>query len=220
MLRSLWIAFISFVYIIPAAMYFYYKIEKGTILSVNNASDNLLGLFVQSLITVIPAVLILAVAVWYLKKDFLEEMYLKITTPEQKKLVVLSALLLVGMCVALLVTKEDKITVLYDLFFYLVIIAFFEETVMRGFCVYLLREYSTVVRYIIPNLFFALYHVFSYGDFGVLSASYVLWFLLTGVPRILLIGCLFQWIKEKTGTLWVAILLHAAWDYAFLFGIL
>ncbi len=54
-----------------------------------------------------------------------------------------------------LVIKEDKITI-----FYLVFVAFTEELAFRDIYVYLLKNFSQKIRYLLPSIAFAEMDIF------------------------------------------------------------
>ena len=126
--------------------------------------------------------------------------------------------LLLIVTAAALIVKPDKITVLYNLFYYTVFIAFCEEFVVRGVCVGLLRDEPAAVRYLVPNILFAAMHVFAYADFGAITASYLVRFVCSQMAGLVAMGCLFQYLKEKSGFLWIPVLVHAVLDYTAVFG--
>ena len=72
-------------------------------------------------------------------ENFQTEMYLKITGKMQKCTVGILGGILLALALWCLVTKADKVTVLYNLPYYTVFIAFAEEFVVRAICVYLVR---------------------------------------------------------------------------------
>lgn len=89
---------------------------------------------------------------------------------------------------------------------------------MRGVCVGLLRDEPAAVRYLVPNILFAAMHVFAYADFGAITASYLVRFVCSQMAGLVAIGCLFQYLKEKSGSLWIPVLVHAVLDYTAVFG--
>ena len=99
---------------------------------------------------------------------------------------------------------------LYNLLYYTVFIAFAEEFVVRGVCVYLVRGEKPYIRYLAPNLLFAAMHLFSYANWGAITVPYVISFVSSELLGLLTMGCIFQFLKEKSGTLWTAVLVHVA----------
>ena len=89
-----------------------------------------------------------------------------------------------------------------------VIVAFAEEFVIRDACTYFLRDASWLLRYLLPNLFFALPHLFNYAGWGEISDEVLLTFLFSGLLGYIFSGCLLQLLKEKSGSIWLPVLLH------------
>ncbi len=107
------------------------------------------------LILIVP--IIIFVIFWLaLKKDFAREMYLRVKGKWQWIGVIVLILCLTGVLIYHLMTREDRITAVYLLFYYVFIIAFWEEFICRGACTYLLKNEKTVIRFLVPNLLFAL----------------------------------------------------------------
>ena len=206
--------------ILWSAGFIYLWKTKGVVLSVKEASVNIPGIFVQNLIVeavpILPFSLFLLfwVSLFFLflfrlGKNFQTEMYLKITGKMQKCTVGILGGILLALALWCLVTKADKVTVLYNLLYYTVFIAFAEEFVVRGVCVYLVRGEKPYIRYLAPNLLFAAMHLFSYANWGAITVPYVISFVSSELLGLLTMGCIFQFLKEKSGTLWTAVLVHA-----------
>ena len=201
-----------------AAWVIYAEKQKGTLLSVRAASSHMPQLFAQNLLTsAVPAFLVF-LALVFCKKRFVQAMQLTVPKGKTRKIAVLLLFLLLIVTAAALIVKPDKITVLYNLFYYTVFIAFCEEFVVRGVCVGLLRDEPAAVRYLVPNILFAAMHVFAYADFGAITASYLVRFVCSQMAGLVAMGCLFQYLKEKSGSLWIPVLVHAVLDYTAVFG--
>ena len=200
--------------ILWSAGFIYLWKTKGVVLSVKEASVNIPGIFVQNLIVEAVPILLFFLFLFRLGKNFLTEMYLKITGKMQKCTVGILGGILLALALWCLVTKADKVTVLYNLLYYTVFIAFAEEFVVRGICVYLVRGEEPYIRYLAPNLLFAVMHLFSYANWGAITVPYVISFVSSELLGLLTMGCIFQFLKEKSGTLWTAVLVHAILDYS------
>lgn len=198
--------------------YMYFRKAEGKLLSVHNASHNLMEVFQQNVIVAAPVIIIFLIFFFILKKEFLTEMYLRVEGKRQIIVIAVFVLILTVMTIKGLSMSEDKIIIFYNLFYYLIFIAFAEEFILRGVCVYLLREFSVKVRYLVPNALFGLMHIFAYADYETLTLEYVINFLGSSVLGLMAIGCFFQFIKEKSGTLWTPVLLHAIMDYSSIFS--
>ena len=199
--------------ILTAAYFIYTWKQNGTVISVRNASDNIPGIFRQSLIVSMAAILVILIFFIILRKNFVSEMYLKISEKKQKITVFILTAILLAVTVFCLITKADKITILYNLLYYTVFIALEEELLVRGVCVYLLKDESNYIRYLVPNILFAAMHLFSYTNWGKITLVYVFSFITSQMLGLVLTGCIFQYLKEKSGTIWIPVLVHAILDY-------
>lgn len=199
--------------ILTAAYFIYTWKQNGTVISVRNASDNIPGIFRQSLIVSMAAILVILIFFIILRKNFVSEMYLKISEKKQKITVFILTAILLAVTVFCLITKADKITILYNLLYYTVFIALEEELLVRGVCVYWLKDESNYIRYLVPNILFAAMHLFSYANWGKITSVYVFSFITSQMLGLVLTGCIFQYLKEKSGTIWIPVLVHAILDY-------
>ena len=71
---------------------------------------------------------------------------------------------------------------------------------------------------LVPNVLFAAMHLFSYSGWGTITVSYVLSFVTSQMLGLVAMGCLFQFLKEKSGSILIPVLVYAALDYAVVFG--
>lgn len=214
LVRILLIVLICAADIIGATLLIYRWKVNGTLIPSTQASSDLPGILLQDLMILIVPIVIFGFFWLLLKKDFAEEMYLRVKGKWQRIGIIVLALCLAGVLIYHLMTRGDAVTVVYLLFYYVFIIAFWEEFICRGACTYLLKNEKTVIRFIVPNLLFALLHIFNYSGWGALTGEYVIRFLRTDMIVIFCVGCINQALKEKTGTIWIPVLLHAAWDFA------
>ena len=211
--RIIIIFFICTADILTAAYFIYTWKQNGTVISVRNASDNIPEIFRQSLAVSMAAILVILIFFIILRKNFVSEMYLKISEKKQKITVFILTAILLAVTVFCLITKADKITILYNLLYYTVFIALEEELLVRGVCVYLLKDESNYIRYLVPNILFAAMHLFSYANWGKITSVYVFSFITSQMLGLVLTGCIFQYLKEKSGTIWITVLVHAILDY-------
>jgi len=212
--RILFILLIFTAYLFANIPLLYGWKENGSLIPSTQASSDLPGILFQNLLILVVPILIFVIFLLALKKDSAPEMYLRIKGKWQWAGVLVLALGLAGILTYHLITQEDKITALYLLFYYVFIIAFTEEFVCRDACTYFLKNEKTVIRFIVPNLLFALMHIFNYSGWGTMTSDYVISFLRNDLIVLFSVGCLNQALKEKTGTIWIPVLLHAAWDFA------
>ncbi|MCR5686168.1 MAG: CPBP family intramembrane metalloprotease [Lachnospiraceae bacterium] len=213
-LRILLIVLICAADILGATLLIYRWRENGTLIPSTQASADLPGILLQDLMILIVPIIIFVVFFLALKKDFAGEMYLRIKGKWRWIGVIVLALCLTGVLIYHLMTQEDTVTAIYLLFYYVFIIAFWEEFVCRGVCTYLLKNEKSIIRFIVPNLLFALSHIFNYSGWGTMTSEYIVSFLRHDMIVIFGVGCINQALKEKTGTIWIPVLLHAAWDFA------
>lgn len=204
--------------IVWAAWILYALKRNGAVISVRAASDNILGIFMQNLVVSAVPILLFIICVAIFKRQFLTRMYFKIYDKKQKLAVALLAAVLFFLTLYCLITKTDKLTVLYNLLYYTVFVALTEEFVVRDVCTYLLRDEKNAVRYLIPNVLFAAMHIFSYAQWGEITLYYVISFVTSQMLGLIAMGCVFQYLKEKTGTLWVPVLVHAILDFCAVLG--
>ena len=160
-----------------------------------------------------PAVLLILFAS-ALKRDFFSSMYLTLKGKWQRITAAVLIAAILGFTVYGLSANPDKAYILFSLFYYLVIVAFAEEFVIRDACTWFLRDAAWPLRYLLPNFFFALPHIFNYAGWGEISGSVLLSFLFSGVLGYVAGGCLLQLLKEKSGSIWLPVLLHCLMDYS------
>jgi membrane protease YdiL (CAAX protease family) len=142
------------------ACYLYPKARSGELLSVRHASANLSGILGQSLVSFLfPAVLLILFAL-RLKKDFARQMYLRLEGKWQRITAGAFLLGILVLTVYCLIVKEDRVSILFSLLYYSVFVAFAEEFLCRDACTWFLRDFDWPVRYLIPNVCFAMLHVF------------------------------------------------------------
>lgn len=218
LIRIITVVAICFFDVALGAFLLSYWTKNNLALSVKNASANLPDIIGQNFAVTSCSILLLIVTAFVLRKTFVADMYLGMKTKEQKMAVAILAVVLIAMFGMLLALKSDKVTVLYNLFYYLFFVAFFEEFVVRGVCVHILKDFSPIYRYLVPNICFAMMHIFVTYGYEKLMISHVLQFLMSGIWGYVLIGCLFQLLKEKSGTLWVPILVHTILDFLAVFN--
>ncbi|MCR5323134.1 MAG: CPBP family intramembrane metalloprotease [Lachnospiraceae bacterium] len=149
--------------IVGAVFQIYRWKENGTLISSTHASVDLPGILFQNLMISIVPILIFVIFFLALKKSFADEMYLRVKGKWQWIGVIAMLLCLTGILIYHLITQKDRITAVYLLFYYVVVIAFSEEFVCRGTCGYLLKNEKILIRFIVPNLLFALTHIFNYS---------------------------------------------------------
>ena len=58
----------------------------------------------------------------------------------------------------------------------------------------------------------------SYASWGEITPVYVFSFITSQMLGLILTGCIFQYLKEKSGTIWIPVLVHAILDYMVVLG--
>lgn len=193
----------------------YRRIQNGEVISVRLSSEQPMAFLLQCLLEFLfPAVLLILFALM-LKRDFFSSMYMTLKGKWQRITAGILMAAILGFTIYGLAVKPDKVSILLSLFYYLVIIAFAEEFVIRDACTYFLRDASWPLRYLLPNFFFALPHVFNYAGWGTINGGVLINFLFNGILLgYVLSGCLLQLLKEKSGSIWLPVLLHCLMDYS------
>ena len=193
----------------------YRGIQSGSVISVRHAAAQPVLFLLQCLREcLLPAVLLILFAA-LLKKYFSSALYFRLWGKWQRAAAAILMAAILGFALYGLVTKQDKASVLISLLYYLVVVAFSEEFVIRDACTYLLRDSSWPLRYLLPNAIFALLHLFLYAEWGEIGAEVLIRFFTTGTFfGYVSMGCLFQLFKEKSGSLWLPVLLHGLMDYS------
>lgn len=188
--------------------------ESGTLIPSTAASTNIPGILVQNLITSAFAILLFIIFLVILKNRFADEMYLKIKGKISLVVVVTLVTILLGFMIFCLITKQDKITVLYNLFYYAFFIAFFEEFIYRDVFPFLLKEEKTLLRYLVPGIMFGLIHIFNNSGWQSITANQIVKFLTSQMLGYIAFSCLVQFLKEKSDTIWIPVLVHTIMDYS------
>ena len=217
-LRILMILLICMADIAWSATVLYAWKNNGTVISVKAASDNIPRIFMQNVIVSAVPILLFIICLIVLKKQFFSQMYFQVCSKKQAIIIAVLSVILILLALYCLVTKADKITVLYNLLYYTVFIAFTEEFVVRDVFTYLLRTEKNSLRYLIPNVLFAAMHIFSYVGWGTITLHYLITFVFSQMLGLVAMGCIFQFLKEKSRTIWVPVLVHAILDFSVVLG--
>ena len=170
------------------------------------------GDLLQNLAVNLPTLILLGMMLFKLRKKFVREMYLNISGDWQKKVAAVLLAVLAGVTVFCLITKEDKVTILYNLLYYVIFTAFTEEFLIRDVCTWILRTEKKSVRYLVPNLAFGAMHLFSYANWGEITLPYVVTFVTTEMLGLVCTGCGSD-LERRSGTIWLTVLLHGLMDY-------
>ena len=145
-------------------------------------------------------------------------MYLKLEGKWQRISAAVLCAVILGITVYCMTVKEDKISVLFSLAFYLIPVSFSEEFICRDVSTYFLRDAEWPVRYLIPAACFSMLHIFSYSGWRQLTGTDIAVFFTRGFLGFFIFGCLMQLLKEKSGTIWLPVLLHGLMDFTSVFS--
>lgn len=200
----------------PFLLYFM-KNSGVSICSPAHASDYPLRLLLQCLVLSAYSITLFLVFLIRLKGDFPKAFSLSVQGKIQWLWVGGLLCLLAVMVLVSIQRTGDPVLIFLNLIYYVVFIGFAEEFLIRGVCVYLLREMPWRVKYLLPNFLFALLHIFAFNHFAPLTPASVLGFLTSDVLGLMASGCCFQLLKDRTGTLWVPVLLHGMLDFSTVF---
>ena len=192
----------------------YRGIQSGSVISVRHAAAQPMAFLLQCLREcLLPAALLILFAI-VLKKDFASALYFRLRGKWQRTVAAILTTVIIGFTLYGLITKQDKASILVSLLYYLVVIAFSEEFVIRDACTWFLRDNSWPLGYLLPNAIFALLHLFLYAEWGEISGEVLIRFFAGSFLGYVLMGCLFQLFKEKSGSIWLPVLLHGLMDYS------
>ena len=196
------------------ALYLWPMSLRGELIPVRRAAENFPAAFIQGMVPFLFPLGLFVLFALVLKKDFPARMYLGLRGRWQRVAALVLGAAILGLTVYCLIVKTDRAAVLWSLFYYLVFIGFEEEFICRDVCTDFLRDAEWPVRYLVPNLCFAMLHLFERTGWGAVTGADLLRFLTTDLAGLTVSGCLFQLLKEKSGTLWLSVLLHAFLDYS------
>ena len=152
-----------------------------------------------------------------LKEKFSKAMGLRAETSLQIQWLALMGILLVIAAAVGIRRTEKPIQILYGLFYFVFAVGFTEEFLIRGVCVYLLKDFSWQVKYLLPSFLFAMLHIFAYAGFAPLTLDLFKEFAVNQLWTLMASGCCLQLLKDRTGTLWVPILVHGLMDFCITF---
>ncbi len=175
--------------------------NNNMIISVKNVTwDNILiKLAGDYLIMLLLPTLIIII---YRKK--LTDLNLKYTS--KKEIYILSIILIIFF----FLHNDDSITGFYKFFFYFIVVSFGEEFIYRGYIYNKLKEKSVIQAIIISGILWGVNHAILSS---VVDNSNILKGMIYEMGGGILSGWYFIYIQEKSGTLWIPILIHALQDY-------
>lgn len=124
-----------------------------------------------------------------------------------------SFILLAIMLLLFILHNDFTITGFYKFFFYLVVVAFGEEFIYRGFLYNRLKGNSKAVAIILSGILWGSAHAIMPSILNNSSIGQLLLSMSDEIGGGILMGWYFIYIQEKSKTLWIPILIHAILDY-------
>ena len=109
--------------------------------------------------------------------------------------------------------KDFTIKGFYLFFFYLVVVAFAEEFIYRGFVYNRLKGNSEALAIIISGILWGVTHAALPSVKYHMGIDQALGLMSNEIGFGIIIGCYFIYLLEKSETLWIPILMHAILDY-------
>ena len=148
-----------------------------------------------------------------LKESFGRAMCLRLVSPSQWSWTGLLTMLLVIAAALGIRRTGEPVKILYGAVYFVFAVGFAEEFLTHGVCVYLLKDFPWQIRYLLPNFLFALAHVLAFSGFRPVSGPMFLEFVQVQFWPLMASGCCLQLLKDRTGTLWVPVLIHGLMDF-------
>lgn len=201
---------LTFLYVVFLYFYIAYSRENGLLISVKetgpiNIGLKFLGDFISSLLIVIVLLFITVI-----RKKPLSALGITLKSP-----LIIFALFAVYL-VMFLINGDFTAKGFYAAFFYLVVVAFSEEFVFRGYLFTAIdKEYGFWIAAVISGLLFGAIHGFMPS---VVNGSDTIGLITSIMNNLLgqgiLAGALFAMLYKKSKTLFVPVLVHAILDYS------
>lgn len=116
---------------------------------------------------------------------------------------------------ALVKEVNTPANLLYQWSYYLIFVALAEETLCRGLLPLLMEkgEFPEWCVWVVPGVLFGLMHTLIPAVRGTLTAAIV----FSSIGGMLFSHCALYSLRRWSGTLWLPVLLHAAWDFTGVF---
>lgn len=102
---------------------------------------------------------------------------------------------------------------LYSFFFYLIVVAFGEEFIFRGFIYNRIKYKSKVWAIIVSGILWGVGHAILPAVIWDYSMIQLLIVICSQIGGGILMGWYFIYLQEKSKTLWIPVLVHAILDY-------
>ena len=189
--------------------YFYliYLKINDNILLVRNESYFLPQMLIQNVIEGLPVIIMLTLTLVFAKKDFYKEkLYFFVSTKTQKIIVFVLLAILAIRFLSTLAKNQDSLMISYQLFYSIIFFSFFQEFEFRGLYPALLKKIVPEVWvWIIPTVLYSF--VFLFTVYGFCEMDVYIFGAVCGYAAC---GITFEFFKRISGSIWIAILIHAS----------
>lgn len=200
--KTVFITIIYMIYLYFIAMY-YYRIEMIQINEINHFNlavriiqDIALGLFA-------PFILILIY-----RKDLSRLGF-------SNKNMALSFILLMAYLISFILQDNYSLVGIYRALYYLIVVAFSEEVIMRGYLYLRLRAVNKKLAILLTGIIFGAVHAILPGVRENLSITSIILDMGNHIGGGIVATIMFISLMELSGNILVAILIHALLDYSF-----
>lgn len=214
--------------IYAAAEYFwgvwYYRglYQKGLLLSAADVTaETVLPMLRQHFIISIPVFAMIGVSLLFFRKELAAALLCRKKHGEKRLIAVGSAgiIYIIMLGAALLGGRATKLSVFYQWVYYLFFVALVEELSFRFFVPMLLEKghLPKWCLWVIPGILFGFMHT----TIPVVKNGLTAEILVNGLSMIgggIMGNCFFYYLRCWSGTIWLPVLIHAALDYAGIFG--
>lgn len=201
---------LTLIYVVFTYFYIAYVWKNGLLVSVKGASQINIGQkflcdFISSL-----AIVIFILLITYIQKKPVSDLGLTLESP------ILIAVLSAVYLLMFLLNGDFTAKGFYAAFFYLIIVAFSEEFVFRGYLFIAIdKEFGFWIAAIISGLLFGAVHAFIPAIVnGYNTHQFIQEIMNTLLGQGILISAFFAFLYKKSNTLLVPILIHAILDYS------
>lgn len=206
--KVLYLIIFIFLYMIYSFFLLKYFYKNGWLVNAYNVTSSnvtlaLLSDFFVSLLVVMIIILILVIE----KKTF----YLSGTNKNGKRCSLLLFMVYIGIFI---IQGDYSISGIYPCFFYLVVVAFSEEFIFRGYIfTELEKEIPTYLAVIISGVMWGAMHAFLPAIIKDYSIIQFLNAILSEIGGGIIAGAMFTWLYKKSNSLILPIIVHALLDY-------
>lgn len=194
--------------------FLYYKrlFAEHMLISLDDASADVLKIFLQHIMVNLPVIMLFAAA---LKMTGSEKLFLCMPPKRMWKILLLlgvisySALFFYALSIS-----DDKVKAVYTAVFYLLFVSFMEEFLYRGLVPALQKgKLPKALEWILPNIVFSLSHfvmlfVEPSGASGITACALITFFITT-----IIFGMIMELLKRKSGSLYIPVLIYAVYDF-------